>query len=61
MTKPTAARMLRVFHDQLMATYGPNSGGRRRLHWNIDGVYLTQSTSWKGVERSIANLVVPGG
>jgi endonuclease-3 related protein len=44
-----------------MATYGPQ-------HWwpaqtpleVIVGAYLTQNTSWRGVERSIANLVERG-
>jgi endonuclease III related protein len=54
----TAAPILRNFHDQLAAAYGPQ-------HWwpaqtaleVIVGAYLTQNTSWRGVERSIANLV----
>ena len=53
--------MLRNFHDQLAATYGPQ-------HWwpaqtaieVIVGAYLTQNTSWRGVERSIANLIAAG-
>jgi endonuclease III related protein len=56
-----AARILRNFHDQLMATYGPQ-------HWwpaqtpleVIVGAYLTQNTSWRGVEHSIANLLEHG-
>lgn len=44
-------------HDQLAAAYGPQ-------HWwpastafeVILGAYLTQNTSWKGVEMSLANL-----
>ena len=54
----TAPRMLRNFHDQLVAAYGP------QLWWPaqtplevIVGAYLTQNTSWRGVERSIANLI----
>jgi endonuclease-3 related protein len=57
MTK-AAGPILRNFHDQLAAAYGPQ-------HWwpaqtpleVIVGAYLTQNTSWRGVERSIANLV----
>jgi endonuclease III related protein len=60
-TQPAAARILRNFHDQLAAAYGPQ-------HWwpaqtaleVIVGAYLTQNTSWRGVERSIANLVAQG-
>jgi endonuclease III related protein len=55
------ARVLRNFHDQLAATYGPQ-------HWwpaqtpleVIVGAYLTQNTAWRSVERSIANLVAHG-
>ncbi len=57
----TAARRLRTFHDQLVAAYGP------QLWWPaqtplevIVGAYLTQNTSWRGVERSIANLIEHG-
>jgi endonuclease III related protein len=57
MTK-AAGPILRNFYDQLAAAYGPQ-------HWwpaqtpleVIVGAYLTQNTSWRGVERSIANLV----
>jgi endonuclease III related protein len=60
MTK-AAGRILRNFHDQLAAAYGPQ-------HWwpaqtpleVIVGAYLTQNTSWRSVERSIANLVEHG-
>ncbi len=58
MNTATATRILRNFHDQLAWTYGPQ-------HWwpaqtaleVIVGAYLTQNTSWHGVERAIANLV----
>ena len=57
----STARILRNFHDQLAAAYGPQ-------HWwpaetaleVIVGAYLTQNTSWRGVERSIANLIAHG-
>lgn len=60
MTK-AAGPILRNFHDQLAAAYGPQ-------HWwpaqtpleVIVGAYLTQNTSWRSVERSIANLVEHG-
>ena len=49
--------MLRSFYDALSAAYGPQ-------HWwpsktaleTVVGAYLTQNTSWRNVERSIANL-----
>ena len=51
------ARRLRKMHDQLERAYGPQ-------HWwpaetrieVILGAYLTQNTSWKAVEVSLANL-----
>ena len=51
------ARRLRWMHDQLEHAYGPQ-------HWwpaqtpieVILGAYLTQNTSWKAVELSLANL-----
>jgi endonuclease-3 related protein len=51
------ARRLRWMHDQLERAYGPQ-------HWwpaetpieIILGAYLTQNTSWKAVEISLANL-----
>src|ERR1700753_1198475 len=56
-----AGPILRNFHDQLAAAYGPQ-------HWwpaqtpleVIVGAYLTQNTSWTAVERSIANLLERG-
>jgi endonuclease III related protein len=55
--KPTPAARLRRMHDVLALAYGPQ-------HWwpaetaieVIVGAYLTQNTSWKSVERSLANL-----
>jgi len=56
--RPTdPARRLRRMHDQLERAYGPQ-------HWwpaetrieVILGAYLTQNTSWKAVEISLANL-----
>jgi endonuclease III related protein len=51
------ARRLRRMHDHLFSAYGPQ-------HWwpadapfeVILGAYLTQNTSWKAVELSLANL-----
>jgi endonuclease-3 related protein len=58
---PTPAQRLRRMHDQLRKAYGPQ-------HWwpaesafeVILGAYLTQNTSWKAVERSLANLRAAG-
>jgi endonuclease III related protein len=60
--RPTSpAQRLRWMHEQLAAAYGPQ-------HWwpadasfeVILGAYLTQNTSWKAVERSLANLRAAG-
>jgi endonuclease-3 related protein len=54
----TAAPILRNFHDQLAAAYGPQEWWPARTPLEvIVGAYLTQNTSWRGVERSIANLM----
>jgi endonuclease-3 related protein len=59
MTK--APRILRNIHDQLMAAYGPQQWWPAQTPLEvIVGAYLTQNTSWRGVERSIANLVERG-
>ncbi len=61
MIRPTAARKLRSFHDQLMAVYGPQQWWPAQTPLEvIVGAYLTQNTSWRAVERSIANLVAAG-
>lgn len=54
-------RILRNFHDQLVAAYGPQQWwpAQTRLEV-IVGAYLTQNTSWRGVERSISNLIAQG-
>ena len=52
---------LRLLHETLLATYGPQ-------HWwpsksaieTVVGAYLTQNTSWRNVERSIVNLEAAG-
>ncbi len=57
MTNP-APRVLRNFHDQLMAAYGPQQWWPAQTPLEvIVGAYLTQNTSWRSVERSIANLL----
>ena len=60
-SRATAAERLRWMHDLLEAAYGPQ-------HWwpgeapfeVILGAYLTQNTSWKAVEGSLANLRAAG-
>jgi endonuclease III related protein len=60
MTK-AAGPILRNFHDQLAAAYGPQQWWPAQTPLEvIVGAYLTQNTSWRGVERSIANLVERG-
>jgi endonuclease-3 related protein len=56
-----APRVLRNFHDQLMAAYGPQQWWPAQTPLEvIVGAYLTQNTSWRSVERSIANLLEHG-
>ncbi len=46
-------------HDQLVAAYGPQSWWPAKTQFEVIlGAYLTQNTSWKGVERSLENLRV---
>jgi endonuclease-3 related protein len=60
MTK-AAGPILRNFHDQLAAAYGPQQWWPAQTPLEvIVGAYLTQNTSWRGVERSIVNLVEHG-
>jgi endonuclease-3 related protein len=60
MTK-AAGPILRNFHDQLAAAYGPQQWWPAQTPLEvIVGAYLTQNTSWRGVERSIAKLVEHG-
>jgi endonuclease-3 related protein len=60
MTK-AAGPILRNFHDQLAAAYGPQQWWPAQTPLEvIVGAYLTQNTSWRSVERSIANLVELG-
>jgi endonuclease III related protein len=56
-----AAPILRNFHDHLAAAYGPQQWWPAETALEvIVGAYLTQNTSWRGVERSIANLIAHG-
>ena len=49
-------------HDLLLAEYGPQSWWPAKTPFEvIVGAYLTQNTSWKAVERSLANLRAAGG
>jgi endonuclease-3 related protein len=55
------ATMLRAMYERLTEAYGPQHWwpGETPLEVMI-GAYLTQNTSWKGVERSLANLRAHG-
>ncbi len=55
------ATLLRRFHDALVAAYGPqNWWPSETAIETVVGAYLTQNTSWRNVERSIANLKQAG-
>jgi len=44
-------------HDRLVAAYGPQRWWPAKTPFEVIlGAYLTQNTSWKAVERSLANL-----
>jgi endonuclease-3 related protein len=48
-------------HDQLLKAYGPQSWWPARTPFEVVlGAYLTQNTSWKAVELSLANLQQAG-
>lgn len=48
---------LRRMHDVLMDAYGPQQWWPAKTPFEVIlGAYLTQNTSWKAVERSLANL-----
>jgi endonuclease-3 related protein len=56
-TKPTAAERLRQMHDVLARAYGPQHWWPAETRFEVIlGAYLTQNTSWKAVERSLAGL-----
>ena len=51
------AELLRAMYDRLVEIYGPQQWWPAETPLEVTiGAYLTQNTSWKGVERSIANL-----
>ena len=53
----STAQMLRRFYDTLVAHYGPQRWWPAETAIEtVVGAYLTQNTSWRNVERSIANL-----
>jgi endonuclease III related protein len=55
------ARRLRRMHDALVAAYGPQKWWPAQTPFEVIlGAYLTQNTSWKAVERSLANLRAAG-
>lgn len=57
----TAAERLRKMHDLLVAAYGPQFWWPAEAPFEVIlGAYLTQNTSWKAVERSLANLRAAG-
>ncbi len=51
------AKRLRAMHDRLVEAYGPQFWWPAQTAFEVIlGAYLTQNTSWKAVERSLANL-----
>ena len=55
------AERLRRMHDLLAAAYGPQHWWPAETPFEVIlGAYLTQNTSWKAVERSLANLRAAG-
>ena len=53
--------MLRAMYDRLAEAYGPQHWWPAETPLEVTiGAYLTQNTSWKGVERSLANLRAHG-
>ncbi len=57
----TAAARLRRMHGLLVAAYGPQFWWPAEAPFEVIlGAYLTQNTSWKAVERSLANLGAAG-
>jgi endonuclease-3 related protein len=52
-----SAQRLRRMHDWLAKAYGPQHWWPAETPFEVIlGAYLTQNTSWKAVERSLANL-----
>ena len=59
--KQSKAGRLRAMHDELVKTYGPQHWWPANTSFEvIIGAYLTQNTSWKAVEVSLANLRAAG-
>lgn len=57
----SSAARLRRMHDKLVEAYGPQLWWPARTPFEVIlGAYLTQNTSWKAVERSLANLHAAG-
>lgn len=57
----SAAARLRRMHDALVEAYGPQAWWPAKTPFEVVlGAYLTQNTSWKAVERSLANLRAAG-
>jgi endonuclease-3 related protein len=55
------ARRLREFYTHLVKAYGPQKWWPAKTPFEVViGAYLTQSTAWTSVERSIANLAERG-
>ncbi len=53
-----SARRLQKMYEQLLAQNGPQQWWPAQSAFEVViGAYLTQNTSWRGVERSILNLV----
>ncbi len=60
-TRGRATRQLRAIYDRLVAVYGPQQWWPAATPFEVViGAYLTQNTSWRGVERSILNLAEAG-
>jgi endonuclease III related protein len=56
-TAKSPGQRLRAMHDQLVEAYGPQFWWPANTRFEIIlGAYLTQNTSWKAVEVSLANL-----
>ncbi len=56
-SRPGPAERLRHMHDLLAKAYGPQHWWPAEAPFEVIlGAYLTQNTSWKAVERSLANL-----
>ncbi|MGB6688614.1 MAG: base excision DNA repair protein [Terracidiphilus sp.] len=59
--RPTPAERLRAMHDSLAGAYGEQHWWPAKTAFEVIlGAYLTQNTSWKVVERSLANLKSAG-